>query len=106
MRIRLRNKPVVRNSCVLGHETCTTPKDLHAELMNEIKVSVEKLARFCAACFEKLGASAEHARLVADNLLFANLRGVDSHGLIRFKIYTERLRAGGFNVQAQPRVVS
>jgi len=70
--------------------------------MNEIKVNVQKLRQFCAACFEKLGASSDHSQLVADNLLFANLRGVDSHGLIRLKIYTERLRAGGFNIQAQP----
>lgn len=74
--------------------------------MNELKVSAEKLTQFCIACFEKLGASAEHSRFVADNLLFANLRGVDSHGLIRLKVYTERLRAGGFNVQARPQVVS
>ena len=39
-------------------------------------------------------------------MLFANLRGVDSHGLIRLKIYTERVRAGGFKIHAQPEVVS
>jgi LDH2 family malate/lactate/ureidoglycolate dehydrogenase len=48
--------------------------------MNDIKVSAEKLSAFCVACFEKLGLPAADARLTADNLIFANLRGVDSHG--------------------------
>src|SRR6185436_10248457 len=32
--------------------------------------------------------------------------GVDSHGVIRLKIYTERMRAGGFKVDAYPQIVS
>jgi len=74
--------------------------------MNQKKVPSDKLAEFCAACFQKLGVPAGDARLVASNLLFANLRGVDSHGLIRLKIYTERLRAGGFKADARPQVIS
>ena len=73
--------------------------------MNEIKIPAAQLENFCAACFEKLGVPAKDARLVAANLLFANLRGVDSHGLIRLKAYCERLKAGGFKPDAQPEVV-
>jgi len=54
--------------------------------MNEIRVPVKKLTAFCVGCFEKLGVPAAHARLTADNLIFANVRGVDSHGVIRLKI--------------------
>ena len=74
--------------------------------MNEILVPVKKLAAFCVACFEKLGVPAAHARLTADNLIFANVRGVDSHGVIRLKIYIERLRAGGFKPKVRPKLVS
>src|SRR5678815_1537159 len=74
--------------------------------MNEIKVSVGKLLAFCSACFEKLGLSPQNARLTAENLIFANLRGVDSHGVIRLKIYAERLRAGGFKPKVRPKLVS
>src|SRR5258706_7836247 len=73
--------------------------------MNEIKVTAAKLGEFCAACFVKLGLRPDQAQLVADNLLFANLRGVDSHGLIRLKVYTDRLRAGGFKISAQPQII-
>src|SRR5882762_5700490 len=74
--------------------------------MNETMVPAGKLAAFCIACFEKLGLSPKNARLTAENLIFANLRGVDSHGVIRMKIYAERLRAGGFKTGARPKVVS
>src|SRR5262252_5738538 len=77
-----------------------------ARLMNHIRVSHRKLFAFCRRCFEKLGLSATDARIVGENLIFANLRGVDSHGLIRMKIYADRLRAGGFKAKTRPKVIS
>ena len=74
--------------------------------MNQTKLAASALLAFCVACFEKLGLGAEDARLVADNLIFANLRGVDSHGVIRMKIYADRLRAGGFKSNARPQIVA
>jgi LDH2 family malate/lactate/ureidoglycolate dehydrogenase len=68
-------------------------------------VAATALSEFGAACFEKLGLSPDDARLTAENLVFANLRGVDSHGVIRLKAYADRLRAGGFKAGARPRVV-
>jgi LDH2 family malate/lactate/ureidoglycolate dehydrogenase len=81
-----------------------TPNPL-GRRMNEIKVTAGPLAAFCAACFQKLGLPPEAARLTAENLISANRRGVDSHGVIRMRIYAERLRAGGFKANAQPQVV-
>jgi LDH2 family malate/lactate/ureidoglycolate dehydrogenase len=74
--------------------------------MKETKVTAEALRQFCAACFEKLGLPATDAQVTAENLIFANLRGVDSHGVIRLKIYTERLRAGGFRTGTTPQILS
>src|SRR5262249_29264716 len=51
------------------------------------------------------GLPAVEARLTAENLIFANLRGVDSHGVIRLKVYCDRLRAGGFKRNVQPQVL-
>ena len=73
--------------------------------MNEINVPVGDLSAFCVGCFEKLGLSPNDAQLTAANLMFANLRGVDSHGVIRLKVYCDRLRVGGFKRDVQPRVV-
>src|SRR6185503_10206934 len=77
-----------------------------SDRMNEIKVSAGRLRKFCGACFGKLGLSSPNAKLTAENLVFANLRGVDSHGVIRLKIYTDRLRASGFKPKARPRIVA
>jgi LDH2 family malate/lactate/ureidoglycolate dehydrogenase len=69
-------------------------------------ISHEALLRFCVSCFEKAGLSSGHAQITAENLLFANLRGVDSHGVIRLKVYVERLQAGGFKAHARSQIVS
>src|SRR5688572_14806281 len=74
--------------------------------MSEINVPAPELSAFCVACFQKLGLSREEAQLTADNLIFANLRGVDSHGIIRLKIYGDRLRAGGFKTDVRLQVIS
>jgi len=66
----------------------------------------EVLRRFCTECFVKLGMPAEDAALTADNLVFASLRGVDSHGVMRMKIYADRMRARGTDPHARPKVVS
>jgi ureidoglycolate dehydrogenase (NAD+) len=62
----------------------------------------EKLAAFSAACLEKLGLARGDARLVADTLVAANLRGVDSHGVVRLPHYAARLRNG--TVKARPSI--
>ncbi len=53
-----------------------------------------KLVSFTAACLEKLGLRPADASLVAEMLVAANLRGVDSHGVVRLPHYATRLRNG------------
>lgn len=47
-------------------------------------VNHRKLARFVSAAFEKLGVPKEDADIGANVLVQADLRGVDTHGVIRF----------------------
>lgn len=49
---------------------------------------------------QALGTAEAHARVVADSLVAANLRGVDSHGIQMLVTYIQQLRAGGINVPA------
>lgn len=49
------------------------------------------LARHCAAILRHHGLPQAAAQTVADSLVHANLRGVDSHGVTRMGIYVERL---------------
>jgi ureidoglycolate dehydrogenase (NAD+) len=61
------------------------------------------LADFTAKCLEQLGLEGADAKLVAETLVAANLRGVDSHGVVRLPHYARRLRNG--SVKARPSMV-
>ena len=70
--------------------------------MPDTLISHDKLTAFTAACFEKLGLAPADARLVAETLAEANLRGVDSHGVVRLPHYATRLRNG--SIKPRPHI--
>src|SRR5258708_34697597 len=64
----------------------------------------EPLSHFCAELLAALGTPEDHARIVGDSLVAANIRGVDSHGIQMLSVYIQPVRAGGVNVTATGRV--
>jgi LDH2 family malate/lactate/ureidoglycolate dehydrogenase len=61
--------------------------------------------RFIEAALVTAGAPAEDARLVAEILLAADLRGIESHGIARLRwFYVDRLRRG--TIDAHPQTVT
>ena len=60
----------------------------------------EELFEFGCRVLERLDVPAEDAREVAGCLIKAELRGVDSHGMVRLPVYGRRLQAGV--VKARP----
>jgi len=66
-----------------------------------ILVPADALLVFVVAAFAAAGLAGEHARAVADVLVWANLRGVDTHGVSRMPRYVDMLRNGDMN--ANPR---
>lgn len=64
----------------------------------------EQLQKFCSEVFVKTGLSQENADIVADSLVQANLRGVDSHGVVRTSIYLKRVEEGMINPLAEATV--
>ena len=56
--------------------------------------------------FEAAGSEAEEARLIADHLLEANLRGHDSHGVGLIPNYLQHLANGTVVANRKGRVVS
>jgi LDH2 family malate/lactate/ureidoglycolate dehydrogenase len=72
----------------------------------ETRFSVERLEKFCFGVFHNAGVPSEYARAVASSLIEADLRGVDSHGVVRILIYMERLRKNMINPLAEPKIVS
>ena len=67
-----------------------------------VRVSGEELFSFIVRVLLKLGIPEEHAKIVADNLLMADLRGIESHGVQRLKRYVDGILSGGININ--PRI--
>ena len=72
---------------------------------NEILVGGQPLWQFTRDVFVKVGLSPKDAETEADVLVWANLRGVDSHGVQRIPGYVRGAREGWIKVDADVRVV-
>ena len=72
---------------------------------NRIVVGHEQLARFIREVLVAKGASTADAASVADGLVWANLRGVDGHGVARLSSYLTLIERGEIDPMAQPRVL-
>lgn len=70
------------------------------------RISASDLSVFAARILEAGGCAADAARLTADLLVWANARGIDSHGVLRIPRYIEMMQLGEMNGKAEPRVVS
>jgi len=73
--------------------------------MEYVKVLAKEAQNFCTECFLKFDVPREDAEIIADHLVLANLRGVDSHGIIRIPYYTEGIRKGLVKPKAEISVV-
>lgn len=74
-------------------------------MMNTESVDATRLVNFIERLFIKLGATEEHAFLVADSLVRADLEGVTSHGVLLLPMYVGRIEAGGISLTGRPEIV-
>jgi LDH2 family malate/lactate/ureidoglycolate dehydrogenase len=73
------------------------------------RINHERLLRFVSRSFEKLGVPANDAEMAANVLVAADLRGVDTHGVIRFNPhawYVKWLTEGAMTAKPNIRVVT
>jgi ureidoglycolate dehydrogenase (NAD+) len=68
-----------------------------AEIEPEIRIESPTLARFVTALLEGAGVARPLAREWTTSLIWANLRGVDSHGVLRVPRYVELLKRKTIN---------
>jgi ureidoglycolate dehydrogenase (NAD+) len=73
--------------------------------MGRVTVGHEELSRFIRDALVAEGARAEDAVVVAEGLVWANLRGVDGHGVSRLPSYLKMIERGEIDVKAQPRLL-
>jgi LDH2 family malate/lactate/ureidoglycolate dehydrogenase len=73
------------------------------------RINHEMLIRFVSRSFEKLGVPASDAGIAANVLVASDLRGVDTHGVIRFNShawYVKWLRDGAMTAKPNIRIVT
>lgn len=70
-----------------------------------MRILLERLTSFVEAVARAEGASEPHVTIFATRTLAADLRGMDGHGLARLAPYVRRMRAGGYYLTSDVRVV-
>jgi len=73
---------------------------------DEARVPAAPLAAFVARAFIAAGLPEGDAQAIAGLMVEADLRGSDTHGVIRLALYVRRLHAGGINAKPNIRLVS
>ena len=71
---------------------------------DSIRIGKAELEAFISAIFVAAGLSREHADEWAKMLVWANLRGTDSHGIIRIPRYIDLVKAKSINAAPNIRV--
>jgi LDH2 family malate/lactate/ureidoglycolate dehydrogenase len=69
-------------------------------------IPVDELTRFVEAILAAAGVPARKAAVAAESLVAANLRGVDSHGILLVPRYTDKIRAREMDPEAEGAVIS
>jgi LDH2 family malate/lactate/ureidoglycolate dehydrogenase len=67
-------------------------------------IEIEDLRRWACDVFVAVGLSLRDAETTVDNLVFAERRGVRTHGFLRLPIYVERILGGGIDPHAITRL--
>jgi L-2-hydroxycarboxylate dehydrogenase (NAD+) len=71
-----------------------------------LRFPVDDLTQFARACLEWAGMPPEDAAIGAGNLVRADLRGIETHGLNRLAGYVRALKAGRLNPKPNLRIVT
>ena len=66
-----------------------------SEEIKRVRIDKTKLENYTREIFIKAGMLPEEAAIVADNLVHADLVGMDSHGVMRIPAYTKRIENKG-----------
>jgi len=64
------------------------------------------LNEFCINILIKSGMNLKDAEIISDTLMFAELRNVKSHGIVRLPTYIERMQKGVVNLYADMKFIN
>src|SRR5438552_17800131 len=73
---------------------------------SEIVIPAPQLTEFARRVLEAVKVPPQKAELVANSLVAANLRGVDSHGVQLLAFYVEQIEFGDLHPAAEGHIIS
>jgi L-2-hydroxycarboxylate dehydrogenase (NAD+) len=79
---------------------------LDGRTAKQLRVRGETLRAFCERALRAVDVPPEDAAIVADVLVAADLRGIDSHGVARLRRYTDGVRRGIMSAHPTVRVLA
>lgn len=71
----------------------------------EPRIPFQKLISFCTETLEELGVPNEDARITAEVLVEADLRGINSHGVARMSRYVKGIQQGMMHPKPNPKTL-
>ena len=77
---------------------------MDAKRGNEVRVTVDNAKKYVEGVLVGNGVKKENAAIVANCLVQADLRGVDTHGINRIPSYMTRVRQGALDLTAEPKL--
>jgi L-2-hydroxycarboxylate dehydrogenase (NAD+) len=87
----VKGKPSPRRADVPQHRQVAD--GLPSMTAEHVLFCAKALSEFVSDVFRRAGLSPEHAHQVAESMIQANLRGVDTHGVVRSGAYLDRVHA-------------
>src|SRR5205085_10856601 len=69
------------------------------------RIAVEALTEYAPTCLQWAGMPPDDAAIGTENLVRADLRGIDTHGVNRLAGYVRSLKAGRLNPRPQLRIL-
>lgn len=75
-------------------------------MSNMVKVQSELLTQLCTEILKKYNIPSEDALCIAESLVSADLRGVNSHGVMRLPLYLECIKDGSFESASDIKIVN
>ena len=91
--------------CHERHQPIEQKGELQLET-DGVRVPWQDLYSFVKQVFVRIGMPDDHATAEADAILWANLRGVDSHGVVRIPWYLDNVDSGIMNPNPNIHVIS
>lgn len=73
--------------------------------MSCVVVREKVLREYTQNVLIKTGIKIEESKIIADTMIEANLRGVDTHGIVRLPLYVRRIKKGLISKHSQYRIV-